>query len=178
MPSESLASLSSEAREIKVVHQTPTKASNSSRVEIDSEQDVVVNSPSSIQIHPLGVTRHDEKDMARMGRKPQLRRNFRQVSAISFVCVMVSTWEVLFLANSQGLTDGGLAGLFWSYVWTLIDFALIAASLAEMASMAPTSGGMYHWVSEFAPPEYQRFLSYVTGKMQAYKIKSSVFISC
>lgn len=25
------------------------------------------------------------------------------------------------------------------------------------------SGGQYHWVSEFAPPEYQKFLSYTTG---------------
>lgn len=31
--------------------------------------------------------------------------------------------------------------------------------------MAPISGGQYHWVSEFAPPKYQRFLSYVTGWM-------------
>lgn len=28
---------------------------------------------------------------------------------------------------------------------------------------APTSGGQYHWVSEFAPPSKQRFLSYLTG---------------
>jgi choline transport protein len=28
---------------------------------------------------------------------------------------------------------------------------------------APTSGGQYHWVSEFAPPEYQKVLSYVIG---------------
>lgn len=111
----------------------------------------------------LCYTRSDQKDMQRMGKIPQLRRNFPRISLISFICVMVSTWEVLFLANSQGLADGGLAGLFWSYLWTFLGFALIAASLAEMASMAPTSGGMYHWVSEFAPPQYQRFLSYMTG---------------
>ena len=35
--------------------------------------------------------------------------------------------------------------------------------MAEMASMAPTAGGQYHWVSEFAPKKCQRFLSYVTG---------------
>jgi amino acid transporter len=40
-------------------------------------------------------------------------------------------------------------------------------SLAEMASMAPTSGGQYHWVSEFAPPSYQKPLSYLTGWMSA-----------
>lgn len=28
---------------------------------------------------------------------------------------------------------------------------------------APTSGGQYHWVSEFAPPSTQKFLSYITG---------------
>jgi choline transport protein len=34
-----------------------------------------------------------------------------------------------------------------------------------MASMAPTSGGQYHWVSEFAPRKYQKFLSYLSGWM-------------
>lgn len=38
-------------------------------------------------------------------------------------------------------------------------------SLAEMASMAPTAGGQYHWVSEFAPESCQRSLSYFTGWM-------------
>jgi hypothetical protein len=33
-----------------------------------------------------------------------------------------------------------------------------------MASMAPTDGGQYHWVSEFCSPRHQKFLSYVTGK--------------
>jgi amino acid transporter len=28
---------------------------------------------------------------------------------------------------------------------------------------APTSGGQYHWVSEWSPPSCQRFLSYIVG---------------
>jgi len=31
--------------------------------------------------------------------------------------------------------------------------------------MSPTSGGQYHWISEFAPPQYQKILSYVAGWM-------------
>ena len=31
--------------------------------------------------------------------------------------------------------------------------------------MAPTSGGQYHWVSEFAPPQHQQYLSHLTGWM-------------
>ncbi|KAF2148086.1 hypothetical protein K461DRAFT_283163 [Myriangium duriaei CBS 260.36] len=34
-----------------------------------------------------------------------------------------------------------------------------------MASMAPTCGGQYHWVSEFAPPSQQKLASYITGWM-------------
>src|SRR5271163_170014 len=28
---------------------------------------------------------------------------------------------------------------------------------------APTSGGQYHWVSEFAPPQHQKFISFIIG---------------
>jgi choline transport protein len=37
------------------------------------------------------------------------------------------------------------------------------ATLAELVSMAPTSGGQYHWVSMLAPPPAQKFLGYMTG---------------
>ncbi|KAL4948130.1 amino acid/polyamine transporter I [Aspergillus filifer] len=53
----------------------------------------------------------------------------------------------------------------WSMIWTFIGFGFIIASLSEMASMAPTSGGQYHWVSEFSSPRYQKSLSYITGWM-------------
>lgn len=69
----------------------------------------------------------------------------------------------VFSSDYQGLANGGLPGMFWSYVWTFIGFGFIIASLSEMASMAPTSGGQYHWVSEFSSPRYQKFLSYITG---------------
>lgn len=43
----------------------------------------------------------------------------------------------------------------------------LAASMAEMTSMAPTSGGQYHWASEFAPKHVQKPLSYMVGWMSA-----------
>ncbi|KAH8821459.1 GABA permease [Xylogone sp. PMI_703] len=112
-----------------------------------------------------GHTKHDQHDMWRMGKIQELRRNYRAVSAFCFASVLTAVWEYLLFANTQGLVDGGLAGLFWSYIWTFIGFSFVILSLAEMASMAPTSGGQYHWVSEFAPPKYQKLLSYVTGWM-------------
>ncbi|CAG7944155.1 unnamed protein product [Penicillium salamii] len=107
----------------------------------------------------------DREDMRRMRKIPELRRNFRPLAALSFSAVLQATWEFILISNSQGLQNGGLAGIFWSYVWTFFGFGFIIVSLAEMASMAPTSGGQYHWVSEFSSPRYQKFLSYVTGWM-------------
>ena len=114
-----------------------------------------------------GYTRHDKKDMHRMGRRQELMRNFSPISALSFTALLQATWEFVLIANTQGLVDGGLAGLFWSYVWTFFGAGIVMLSLAEMASMCPTSGGQYHWVSEFAPRKCQRLLSYMTGWMSA-----------
>ncbi|KAL8663236.1 MAG: hypothetical protein Q9168_008126 [Polycauliona sp. 1 TL-2023] len=36
-------------------------------------------------------------------------------------------------------------------------------SILLNSTRAPTSGGQYHWVSEFAPPRVQKFLSFLTG---------------
>ncbi|KAA8650323.1 hypothetical protein EYZ11_008184 [Aspergillus tanneri] len=110
-------------------------------------------------------TGYDHNDMSRMGKAQEFKRNFRPLAALSFASVLQATWEFLLISNTEGLENGGLAGLLWTYVWTLVGFGLIIVSLSEMASMAPTSGGQYHWVSEFASERYQKFLSYMTGWM-------------
>ena len=61
------------------------------------------------------------------------------------------------------LTNGGTAGGVWMYLIVIIGLCFSTLSMAEMASMAPTAGGQYHWVSEFAPRSQQQFLSYLTG---------------
>jgi len=67
------------------------------------------------------------------------------------------------------LIDGGTAGLIWGFLAVSIGFLFVYLSLAEMASMAPTAGGQYHWVSEFAPQSAQKFLSFLVGMANARK---------
>lgn len=47
-------------------------------------------------------------------------------------------------------------------------------SLAELASMSPTSGGQYHWVAEFAPERCRKFCSYAAGWMSSLGWLSAV----
>lgn len=107
----------------------------------------------------------DLKDMLRMGRTQEMRRVFRQFSLISFGCLSQCTWEFVLLNNNQALQAGGPALLFWSYIWSFAGSLLVTASLAEMCSMVPSSGGQYVWVSEFADKRCQSFLSYIAGYM-------------
>ncbi|KAJ5281057.1 hypothetical protein N7478_006429 [Penicillium angulare] len=108
-------------------------------------------------------TIRDKQDMQRVGRSQELNRNFRFLSILGFTAVLMCTWEAVLFGSSTGLTDGGKGGMIYSYIGTLVGFSFVILSMAEMASMAPTSGGQYHWVSEFAPPHAQGLLSYMTG---------------
>ncbi|KAL1844145.1 hypothetical protein VTK73DRAFT_2654 [Phialemonium thermophilum] len=105
----------------------------------------------------------DEQDMRALGRTQQLNRNFRFISTLGFACTLMSTWEIALMTSSFALLNGGTAGLIWGYLFVWFGYMLVFASIAEMASMAPTSGGQYHWVSEFASPGVQRFVSYIVG---------------
>jgi choline transport protein len=83
---------------------------------------------------------------------------------LALTILQMGTWEILMTSNTQALLAGGSAGLFWSLCWSYTGQTFIVLSLAEMASMAPTAGGQYHWVSEFAPEKYQKILSYLSGE--------------
>ncbi|KAF2664356.1 putative GABA permease [Microthyrium microscopicum] len=125
--------------------------------------ETITSEPHRSGVEPFDATVEDDVDMQRMGKVPELKRRFRYYTTLFFVTVLTATWEYLLIANTTALVDGGRAGFFWSLVWSIAGMTLVTFSLAEMSSMAPTSGGQYHWVSEFAPVRYQKFLSYMSG---------------
>jgi choline transport protein len=77
-----------------------------------------------------------------------------------------------------GLGNGGTAGLIYLYIIVVVFFTLVNISMAEMASMAPTAGGQYHWISEFAPRSKQKFLSFIVGWLCTLGWQSGVSIGC
>lgn len=85
----------------------------------------------------------DDLDMQRLGKKQQFKRRFSLWSSIGFVAIYMATWEFVLISLAPGFTNGGYAGVFWCFVTTTIAYSAVVASLAEMASMAPTSGGQY-----------------------------------
>lgn len=109
----------------------------------------------------------------------------------------MGTWQALIGSASFSLINGGLAGSIWSYIATWICTISVTLSLAEMASMAPTSGGQYHCertcehaqvkvmlmflfelgTSEFAPARFQKSLSYFVGWLSALGWQASIALT-
>lgn len=81
--------------------------------------------------------------MASRGRNKtqQLQRNFKLVSMLGFSAILMCSWESLLSGLSIALANGGTAGLVWTWLMVWMGFTLIYLSMAEMGSMAPTTGG-------------------------------------
>ncbi|KAK8912986.1 hypothetical protein H634G_10279 [Metarhizium anisopliae BRIP 53293] len=115
------------------------------------------------------VTRASQKDiddrhqLARLGKKSVLRRNFGFLSTVGFSCAVLITWEGTLMSFAPGLLNGGSAGLIWGFLIVWLCNISVFCTLSELLSIAPTSGGQYHWVAMLAPRRCSKFLSYITG---------------
>ncbi|CAI6083875.1 unnamed protein product [Clonostachys chloroleuca] len=107
----------------------------------------------------------DDRDLIRLGKRPVLKRNFGFMSILGFSCTVLITWEGIMIVSTQSLVNGGPGGVLWGYLIVWLGSISTYSVLSELASMAPTSGGQYHWVAMLSPESSRNFLSYITGWM-------------
>lgn len=60
-------------------------------------------------------TKFDQRDMWRMGKAQEMRRNFRFVSIFGFTMLVMCSWETMLGTSIIGLINGGTAGLIVSH---------------------------------------------------------------
>nr|POF22393.1 putative amino-acid permease c15c4.04c [Quercus suber] len=99
--------------------------------------------------------RSDRRDMVRMGKRQELRRNFQFFSIWGYSVILGCTWEWGLASGVFSLTNGGTAGAIWMFLAVCFGMTSVMLSMAEMASSKN--------VSEFSPRKYQRIFSYITG---------------
>ncbi|PNS17723.1 Choline transport protein [Sphaceloma murrayae] len=135
------------------------------KIKYDSTEIAMTRPYGSVDIiepEKMGVE-GDRRDMHRMGKKQEMRRTFDFFSIWGYAVILGNTWEFSLVTGVLSLAQGGPAGAIWMFLTTCFGMFFVMLSMAEMASIAPTAGGQYHWVSEFAPPQYQKLLSYIVG---------------
>src|SRR5436305_5957992 len=87
----------------------------------------------------------DERDLARLGYSQQLFREMGGFSnfAISFSIISILTGAVLLFGYGLKLAGPVINSVGWPVV-SLFTLC-VAASMAELASVYPTAGGLYFW---------------------------------
>ncbi|PVI00908.1 amino acid transporter [Periconia macrospinosa] len=110
-----------------------------------------------------GSVGNDDAVLAGLGKKAVLKRRFSFLTILSYSCTVLVTWEASLILFLTGLTNGGSAGVIYGYILTWAGTVSTFIVLSELVSMAPTSGGQYHWVSMMAPKHMQKVLSYISG---------------
>ncbi|KAK3672390.1 hypothetical protein LTR78_007697 [Recurvomyces mirabilis] len=114
-------------------------------------------------IHAAQNTPLDTTAMASLGKLQQLPRNFSFWTILGLTASMMCTWEAVFFANSTAMLNGGPVTLIYGFLLAWVGALATAASLGEMGSIWPTSGGQYHWTAQLAPPGQKAFLSWFCG---------------
>ncbi len=104
----------------------------------------------------------DDDVLADIGYRPELRRHFSTIQvfgvAFSIMGLLPSISSTMSLAMA-----GGPAGMVWGWFMGGMLILTTGASMAELASSMPTSGGLYYWSYFYAPQKVKVPLSFLVG---------------
>ncbi|KAF9556455.1 amino acid transporter [Agrocybe pediades] len=105
----------------------------------------------------------DEALLAALGYKQEFKRAFKPLEvfgiAFSIIGLLPSIASVLFYA----LPNGGGPAMVWGWLVASVFILLVGISMAELASAAPTSGGLYFWTYSLSSPRWRNVLCWSVG---------------
>ncbi|GAB7326944.1 hypothetical protein MBLNU13_g10903t1 [Cladosporium sp. NU13] len=106
---------------------------------------------------------NDARVLQNLGYKQQLNRKFGFMSSLGLTTTVMATWEAYSVTFTTVLTNGGPVALVYGFFFCFIGTLCTCASLAEYASMSPTSAAQYRWAAELAPKKHYRIVSWIFG---------------
>ncbi|CAG8398309.1 unnamed protein product [Penicillium salamii] len=93
----------------------------------------------------------------------EFQKRFSTLNVLAVCVTLMATWEAMGGVFAGGLTAGGPVALLYGYILALVGTMATCLSLAELASLSPTSAGQIQWAAILAPPRYARLCSWITG---------------
>ncbi len=104
----------------------------------------------------------DEKLLAEIGYKQELKRTFSTWQEFGIAYSIMGLLPSISSLTGTGYTAGP-AGFLWSWFVSSIFILSVGISMSELASAIPTSGGLYYWTFYYAPENYRVPISFVIG---------------
>ncbi|OSS44206.1 hypothetical protein B5807_11310 [Epicoccum nigrum] len=94
-----------------------------------------IESTNRIAVNDKHGTQSDGRDMDRMGKLQELRRQFKFLTIFGFGVLLGNTWEFSIIGIGISLYNGGPTGGIWLLVVVCFGMFFVTLSLAEMISM-------------------------------------------
>ncbi|KAK1064622.1 GABA/polyamine transporter [Friedmanniomyces endolithicus] len=105
----------------------------------------------------------DEEVLAALGYKPEFKREFTLWTTFSVSFAVLGLLPSFATTLYYGMGYAGTAGMTWGWLVAMIGIQSVAASMAELCSSMPTSGGLYYASAVLAPPGWGPFAAWITG---------------
>ncbi|KAH7342012.1 APC amino acid permease [Rhizoctonia solani] len=109
------------------------------------------------------VAQADEELLASLGYKQEFKRAFTPFEVFGIAFSIIALLPSIASCLVYSLPYGGPVSMVWGWLAASILIMFVGLALAELASAAPTSGGLYFWTWTFSPPRYKKVLSWLVG---------------
>ncbi|KAF2157267.1 choline transport protein [Myriangium duriaei CBS 260.36] len=97
------------------------------------------------------------------GHRDQLTRQYGLLSVCGLAITIDNAWVALGGSLTVSILNGGAPGIIYEFLVACFYYAFIAASIAELASAIPSSGGVYHWASVTPGKKWGRTFGFFAG---------------
>ncbi|EPS30039.1 hypothetical protein PDE_04989 [Penicillium oxalicum 114-2] len=105
----------------------------------------------------------DERLLARIGYKQELRREFSKWSTVSYAISILGVLGSVPATLGQPLAVGGPGTAVWCWLIGSCMALLIGSSVAELVSAYPTAGGMYYVTKHVVPSDQMPVFAWSQG---------------
>ncbi|PGH21583.1 hypothetical protein AJ80_03143 [Polytolypa hystricis UAMH7299] len=131
---------------------------------VPGESKITVKGCSAAQAPPMATIQDDdERLLARIGYKQEMRREFSKWSTVSYAISILGVLGSVPATFGPPLAAGGPATAVWCWLIGSVMAMCIASSVAELVSAYPTAGGMYFVTKHVVPPNQVAIFSWIQG---------------
>ncbi|KAF8339826.1 amino acid transporter [Cantharellus anzutake] len=112
---------------------------------------------------PAAQLTPDEANLARLGYKQEFKRAFTMFETFGVDFSTIGLFPSIASVLIYAIPNGGAVAMVWGWLTASAFILTIGLAMAELASAAPTSGGLYFWAHHYAPPGWKNVLAWVVG---------------
>ncbi|KAH6918018.1 amino acid/polyamine transporter I [Coprinopsis sp. MPI-PUGE-AT-0042] len=109
------------------------------------------------------IQRADVKLLAQLGYKQEFDRAFKPLEVFGVAFSIIGLVPSIASVLVYSIPNGGGPAMVWGWLVASLFILCVGISMGELASAAPTSGGLYYWAYKYSSPRWRRLICWIVG---------------